>query len=54
VTKTVSVIDTSSNAVTATIPVGTDPYGVAITPNGHHAYITNHGANYVSVIQAAT
>lgn len=31
---TVSVIDTSSNTVIATIPVGNGPFGIAITPIG--------------------
>ena len=31
----VSVIDTSNNTVVATVPVGSNPYGVAITPNGN-------------------
>src|SRR6516162_7651936 len=31
---TVSVIDTVSNMVTATIPVGTGPWGVAVSPDG--------------------
>ena len=30
---TVSVIDTASNTVVATIPVGRSPYGLAINPN---------------------
>jgi YVTN family beta-propeller protein len=29
---TVTVIDTATNTVVATIPVGVDPFGVAITP----------------------
>ena len=41
---TVSVIDTVSNAVTATIHVGVTPFGVAITPNGRYAYITNQNS----------
>jgi YVTN family beta-propeller protein len=40
--------------VTATIPVGTNPYGVAFTPDGSTAYVTNEGANTVSVINVAT
>ncbi|MDI9917643.1 YncE family protein [Rhodococcus sp. IEGM 1379] len=36
-----------------TIPVGTNPTGVAITPDGTHAYITNRGGNTVSVIDTA-
>jgi YVTN family beta-propeller protein len=38
----------------ATIPVGTLPYGVAVTPDGKHAYVTNEGSNNVSVIDTAT
>ena len=29
------------NTVVATIPVGNGPMGVAITPDGTHAYATN-------------
>ena len=46
----VSVIDTSSYAVVATIPVGTFPNGVTITPDGSEAYVPNQGSNTVSVI----
>ncbi|MGW2556455.1 YncE family protein, partial [Streptomyces sp. NPDC001635] len=34
--------------------VGTRPVGVAITPDGKHAYITNFGSNNVSVIDTTT
>lgn len=48
---TVSVIDTSSNTVVgAPIPVGNNPVGVAITPEGGFAYAVNFGSNTVSVI----
>ena len=50
----VSVIDTSTNTVTATIPVGTNPYVVAITPDGKHAYVANFGSSSVSVIDTAS
>jgi YVTN family beta-propeller protein len=40
--------------VTATIPVGNNPAGVAITPNGTYAYVTNYGSGTVSVINTAT
>jgi DNA-binding beta-propeller fold protein YncE len=46
----VSVIDTASNTVTATIPVGRRPAAVAISPDGHHAYVTNTDSSSVSVI----
>ena len=37
----VSVIDTTSNTVVATVGVGDYPIGVAITPDGTRAYVTN-------------
>ena len=30
----VSVIDTATNKVTANVPVGSEPYGVAVAPDG--------------------
>ena len=36
-----SVINTSTNKVVKTVRVGSDPDGVAITPNGSDAYVTN-------------
>jgi YVTN family beta-propeller protein len=50
----VSVIDTTSNTVTATIPVGANPLCVAVAPDGHHAYITNTDSDNVSVIEIDT
>jgi YVTN family beta-propeller protein len=50
----VSVIDTATNKVTATIPVGDFPDGVAVSPDGRRAYITNTGSGTVSVIDTAT
>ena len=38
---TVSVIDTASNTVVATVAVGSMPRGVAITPDGTRVYVTN-------------
>jgi len=49
----VSVIDTTTNTVVATILVGTSPSGVAITPDGTRVYVTNI-FNSISVIDAAT
>jgi YVTN family beta-propeller protein len=53
----VSVISTASNAVTATITVGFDPRGVAVTPDGSKVYVANFGVpssvpGSVSVISA--
>jgi YVTN family beta-propeller protein len=51
---TVSVIDVATNILVATVPVGTQPLGVAITPNSAYAYVTNGGGNSVSVIKTAS
>ena len=51
---TVSVIDTTSNTVADTIPVGSRPGGVAVTPDGSTVYVANQGANTVSVIATAS
>jgi YVTN family beta-propeller protein len=48
----VSVINTSTNMVIATIPVDV-PVGVVVSPDGK-AYVTNLGNNTVSVIDMAT
>ncbi|NJN66557.1 MAG: hypothetical protein HC884_07500, partial [Chloroflexaceae bacterium] len=39
---TVSVIDTSTNTVVATVAVGNTPVGVAVNPAGTRVYVTNH------------
>ncbi len=51
---TVSVIDTASNTVTATVPVGAGPRGVAVNPAGTFAYVANRFSNNVSVIDTAS
>lgn len=57
---TVSVINLENNAVVATIPVGVQPTGVAVSPDGKKVYITNQNligpstGNTVSVIDVAT
>jgi YVTN family beta-propeller protein len=50
---TVSVIATATNTVTATIPVGSGPRGVAVTPDGSTVYVANF-ANTVSVIDTTS
>lgn len=50
----VSVIDTATFSVIATIPVGSSPADVAVTPNGRFAYVANFFGNSVSVISAAS
>jgi uncharacterized repeat protein (TIGR01451 family) len=51
---TVSVIDTATNTVTATINVGSAPDGVAVNPAGTRVYVTDEGDGTVSVIDTAT
>ena len=50
---TVSVIDTATNTVVATVAVGNGPEGVAVTPDGTKVYVANTTGN-VSVIHTAT
>ncbi|MFI9506569.1 serine/threonine-protein kinase [Nocardia sp. NPDC052566] len=57
----VSVIDTQSNTVTATIGVGENPQGIALDPASHTAYVANRGSmvgdnsgSSVSVIDTRT
>jgi YVTN family beta-propeller protein len=40
--------------VTATIPVGNEPFGVSVTPDGSKVYVTNFASSTVSVIDTAT
>jgi YVTN family beta-propeller protein len=51
---TVSVVDTATNAVVATVAVGSQPFGVAVNAAGTRAYIGNRGANSVSFIDTVT
>jgi len=51
---TISVIDTATNKVTATVPVGSYPFGVAVNPTETKVYVTNRGSSTVSVIDTAT
>ena len=50
----VTVINTATNTVVATIPVGSQPIGAAVTPDGTRVYVTNTASNTVSVINTAT
>ena len=50
----VTLIDTTTNVVTAAVPVGRNPKGVAVHPSGNRAYVANSGDNTVSVVEAAT
>jgi YVTN family beta-propeller protein len=50
----VKVINTATNAVTATIGVGSGPIGVAVSADGKRVYVTNSLSNTISVIDATT
>ena len=54
---TVSVVDTATNGVVATVPVGSEPRGVAVHPGAARVYVANElGSNSdtVSVIDTAS
>ncbi|MFF0160490.1 IPT/TIG domain-containing protein [Streptomyces sp. NPDC005263] len=51
---TVSVIDTATDTVIATIPTGAGPTFVATSPDGTRAYVTVNDAGLLSVIDTAT
>ena len=44
---------TANNTVVTTVIVGINPLGVAITPNGNFAYVTNFSSDNVSVNNTA-
>jgi YVTN family beta-propeller protein len=50
----VSVINSTTNTVVATIPVGSGPHGIAFNPNNGDMYVANHLSNNVSVIAPLT
>jgi YVTN family beta-propeller protein len=50
---TVSIIDVPSGTVIGAVPVGSEPQGVAVAPNGTTAYVTNLFGPSLSVIDAA-
>jgi gliding motility-associated-like protein len=48
----VSVVNTATNTIIATIQVGSNPVGVSVSPDGKRVYVTNEQSNTVSVIDA--
>jgi YVTN family beta-propeller protein len=50
----VSVVDTASNTVTATIMIGPNAQGVALAPDGRRAYAASFGSDSAWVIDTAT
>jgi len=51
---TVSVIDTTTNTVVSTIPVGNSPQGVAAGLDGAFLYVANKADNTISVVDTST
>jgi YVTN family beta-propeller protein len=49
-TSDVFVVDTSSEKVIKTIPVGSAPGNIAITPDGAYAYVADYSSNSITVI----
>ena len=47
---TVDVIDPTSRKVVSRVPVGVDPVGVAVRPDGKELWVANHVSDSVSVI----
>jgi YVTN family beta-propeller protein len=47
-------IDTNTEQVVATIPVGQNPQDITWSPDGRFAYVANVNGNSVSVINAET
>jgi YVTN family beta-propeller protein len=50
----VSVIDTDAGKVVATVPVGTGPHGMAVSPDGRNVYVSGDLASTVSVIDTTS
>src|SRR5262245_42886862 len=50
---TVSVLDTGSRGVVATIPVAQGPHGMAVSSDGRTVYVAGDGSSSVSVIDTA-
>ena len=47
---TIDVLDSKSGRVLRRIPVGLDPVSLAIRPDGHELWVSNHISDSVSVI----
>ncbi len=50
----VSIVSASTNSFVKNTSVGSSPEGVAITPNGEYAYVSNFGSNTTSIINLST
>ena len=49
-----SIIDTAASLVVGTVTVGTNPFGLELTPNGKHLYVANQNSQSVSVVSTVT
>lgn len=50
----VEVVALATGTKVASIPVGSQPFGLDLTPDGQTLYVANSGANSISVIDVAT
>src|ERR1700756_5480401 len=51
--ETQSAVKSDSSKVVATITVGSEPFDLAVTPNGNDVYVVNYASSSVSVINAS-
>jgi YVTN family beta-propeller protein len=51
---TVSVVDTATRSVVATIPVAQGPHGMAVSQDGRTVYVTGDGSSSLNIIDTAT
>lgn len=51
---TVSVIDTATGTVVATVPVAAGPHGMAISADGKLVYVTGEGSSGMSIVDTAS
>ena len=47
---TLDIINSASRAVVARVPVGIDPVGIAVRPDGKEIWVANHVSDSVSVV----
>lgn len=50
----VAVIDASTLAVRTTVPIGSSPRGMALSPDGTRLYVADSGSNFIGVMDTAT
>jgi len=51
---TLSVLDVGANVAVATVPVGSAPEGLAVSPNGATVYVANTLSNTMTVVDTAS